>query len=234
MVTGPKLNALAPGVSFLALISTVFVLMHLALLGATGRTGRPLLDQALAAGHTVTALARTSSALAERPGLTVVAGDALDPDAVASVVDGADAVLLTLGPTSGAPPDTMRRAAENVVAAMRQHGVRRVVTETGAGVPDPKDPGGLGPTLMRGVMRLVVPKLLSDSQAHVDAFPQSGLDWTAVRAPRLTNGERTGEAKVGYFSMGPGHSVSRADVAEVMLRLATSGDYAGQAPMVTG
>ena len=208
--------------------------MHIALLGATGRTGRPLLDQALDAGHTVTALARTPSALAERPGLTVVAGDALDPEAVSSVVDGADAVLLTLGPTSGAPPDMMRRAAENVVAAMRQHDVRRVVTETGAGVPDPKDPGGLGPALMRGVMRLVAAKLLSDAQAHVDVFRRSGLDWTAVRAPRLTNGEHTGAAKTGYFSMGPGHSVARADVADVMLRLAASDDYVGEAPMVTG
>ena len=208
--------------------------MHFALLGATGRTGRPLLEQAIAAGHTVTALVRTPSALPPRPGLTVVEGDALDAAAVARVVDGADAVLLTLGPTKGAPPDTMRRAARNVIDAMAQHGVRRVVTETGAGVPDPKDPGGVGPSLMRGVMKLVAGSLLADSQAHVDAFRQSGLDWTAVRAPRLTEGEQTSRARVGYFSMGPGHSVSRADVAEVMLRLVTSDQYAGEAPMVTG
>ena len=208
--------------------------MHIALFGGTGRTGRPFIDQAIAAGHTVTALARTPAALPERPGLTVVGGDALDPDAVGRVVEGADAVVLTMGPTKGAPPDTMRRAAENVVAAMRHHGVGRVVTETGAGVPDPKDPGGLGPAFMRGVMKLVAGSLLADSEAHVDTFRQSGLDWTAVRAPRLTEGDQTSRARVGYFPMGPGHSVSRADVAEVMLRLATSDQYAGEAPMVTG
>ena len=208
--------------------------MHLALLGATGRTGRPLLDQALAAGHTVTALVRTPSKLAPRDGLTVIAGDALNPDDVSTVVDGADAVVLTLGPTKGAAPDMMTRAAQNVVAAMGQHGVRRVVTETGAGVSDPQDPGGLGPAFMGGVMKLVAGKLLADSEGHVNAFRQSGLDWTAVRAPRLTEGERTGDARVGYFSMGPGHSVARADVAEVMLRMAASDEYAGQAPMVTG
>ena len=207
--------------------------MHLALLGATGRTGRPLLDQALSAGHTVAALARTPSALDGSPGLTVVSGDALDPDAVARVVEGADAVLLTLGHAKGSPPDLMARAARNTVDAMERHGVRRVVTETGAGVADPRDPGGLGPRFMRGVMRVVARTLLADSEAHVDVFRPSGLDWTAVRAPRLTNGPRTGAYRVGYFAMGPGHSISRADVADLMLRLATTDEYARAAPMVT-
>ncbi len=208
--------------------------MHLALLGATGRTGRPLLDQALAAGHTVAALARTPSALAPRSGLTIIGGDATNPTDVGHIVDGADAVILTLGPTKGAPPDMMTRAAQSVIEAMRQHGVRRVVTETGAGVADASDPGGFGPAFMRGVMKVVAGTLLSDSEGHVDAFRQSGLDWTAVRAPRLTEGEKTGTAQVGFFSMGPGHSVSRADVAQVMLRMATSDEYVGEAPMVTG
>ena len=208
--------------------------MHIALFGGTGRTGRPFIDQALAAGHTLTALARTPSKLAEHDGLSVVAGDVLDPGPVGRVVEGADAVVLTLGPTKGAPDDMMTRAAQNVIAAMKQHGVRRVVTETGAGVSDPKDPGGFGPAFMGGVMKLVAGKLLADSEGHVDAFRQSGLDWTAVRAPRLTEGPKTGAYRTGYLSMGPGHSIARADVADYMLRLATSAESVGEAPMVTG
>ncbi len=207
--------------------------MHIALFGATGRTGRPFIDQALAAGHTITALARTPSKLPARDGLTVVAGDVLDPDPVGRVVEGADAVVLTLGPTKGAPDDMMTRAAQTIIAAMKQHGVRRVVTETGAGVADPKDPGGFGPAFMGGVMKLVAGKLLADSKGHLDAFRQSGLDWTAVRAPRLTNGPKTGQYRTGYISMGPGHSVARADVADYMLRLAASAESVGEAPMVT-
>ena len=208
--------------------------MTLAVLGATGRTGRPLVEQALAAGHHVTALARTPSKLGlDHPALTVVQGDALNQADVARVVDGADAVLLTLGHAKGSPPDLMARAAQNVVAAMEETGVSRVVTETGAGVSDPKDPGGLGPKIMGGIMRVVAKNLLADSEAHVDAFRRSGLDWTAVRAPRLTNGPRTGDYQAGYFSMGLGHSVARADVADLMLDLATSDRFAGEAPMVT-
>lgn len=209
--------------------------MTLAILGATGRTGRPLTEQALAAGHDVTALVRTPAKLGiEHPALTVVQGDALNAADVARVVEGADAVLLTLGHAKGSPPDLMARAAQNVVAAMEKHGVRRVVTETGAGVADPKDPGGFGPKLMSGIMKVVAKNLLADSEAHVDAFRRSGLDWTAVRAPRLTNGPRTDDYEVGYFSMGPGHNVSRADVAALMLDLAASDRFAREAPMVTG
>lgn len=208
--------------------------MKFAVLGATGRTGRPLLDQALADGHEVVALARTPSTLdTAHERLTVVQGDALDPDAVGRVVAGADAVLLTLGHAEGSPKNVLGRAAETVVRAMDAHGVRRVVTETGAGVADPRDPGGLGPAFMRGVMRIVARPLLEDSEAHVETFRQSGLDWTAVRAPRLTNGPRTGAYRTGYFAMGPGHSVSRADVADYMLRLATSTEAVGEAPMIT-
>ena len=208
--------------------------MHLAIFGATGRTGRPLVDQALAAGHDVAALARTPSKLdASSDRLRVVQGDVLDPDAVAGVVEGADAVLLALGPTKGAPPNLMAAAAQNVVAAMRQHDVRRVVTVTGAGVPDARDPGGLGPAFMRGVMKVVAGGLLSDSEAHVDALRRSGLDWTAVRAPRLTEAPATGSYQTGYLSMGPGHSIARADVADYVLRLAASDEEVGGAPMIT-
>lgn len=209
--------------------------MTLAILGSTGRTGKPLVEQALAAGHTVVALARTPARLPLRHDrLTVVQGDALDAATVGGVVAGSDAVLLTLGQTKGSPDDLMTRAAHIVVAAMTAAGIRRVVTETGAGVPDPRDPGGVGPAFVRGVMKLVAANLLADSVAHVDAFRASGLDWTAVRAPRLTEGPLTGKARVGYFSMGLGHSVSRADVAAVMLRLATSAEFVREAPHVTG
>ncbi|MGB3542120.1 NAD(P)-dependent oxidoreductase [Rubrivirga sp.] len=210
--------------------------MRIALFGGTGRTGRPFLDQALQAGHDVVASVRTPSKLGglSHDRLTVLEGDVLDAAHVASVLEGADAVVLTLGPTKGGPKSMMTRAAQNVISAMKRHGVQRVVTETGAGVGDPKDPGGFGPKLMSTIMGLVAKDLLTDSVGHVDAFRDSGLEWTAVRAPRLTEGAQTGDVKVGYFSMGPGHSVSRADVAAVMLRLATSDEYAGQAPHVTG
>ena len=209
--------------------------MRLAILGATGRTGRPLVRQALADGHSVVALARTPSALDDlaHPDLVVLQGDATNPEDVRRVVEGADAVLLTLGHTTTSSHDVLTRAAEHVVAAMEAHGVRRVVTETGAGVADARDPSGLGPRIMRGIMGIVAKDLLRDSERHVETFRRSGLEWTAVRAPRLTNAPRTGRYKTGYFAMGPGESVPRADVADYMLRIAQTDEAVGEAPMIT-
>ena len=207
--------------------------MRLAVLGASGRTGRPFVRRALAAGHDVAALVRTPEAFdLAHDALTVASGDATDPAAVSRVVEGADAVVLALGHTKTSSPDVMEKSAEAVIQAMREHGVRRVVTLTGAGVADPADPPSLGASFMRGVMRVVAGTMLADSERHVEAFRRSGLDWTAVRAPRLTTGEATGAVKLGIFKMGPGAAVSREDVAEAMLRVVERGEFVGQAPMI--
>lgn len=206
--------------------------MHLAVLGATGRTGRPLVEQALAAGHTVVALVRTPTALdLAHPGLTIVPGDATDADAVAHVVAGADAALSTLGPTKGAPPDLLTRAARNVRAAMEQHGVRRYVGVSGAGVPDPKDPPYWQAGVIRGLMKIVAKDLLEDSIRSVNTWRTSGLDWTVVRAPRLADGPATGRYEIGYFKLGF-VQIPRADVAAFMLRAATENLHTREAPMI--
>ncbi|MFN3597863.1 MAG: NAD(P)-dependent oxidoreductase [Rubricoccaceae bacterium] len=210
--------------------------MHLTVFGATGRTGVPLVRQALARGHRVTAHVRTPSRLpadlAARA--TVVQGDVLDAASVARAVEGADAVLLALAPTSGTGPPVQTRGTEHVVAAMRVHGVARVVSLTGAGVPDARDEGGLGPAVVRGVMRLVVPGLLADARGHADVLRASGLDYTIVRAPRLTRGPATGRYRSGFFALGPGHQISRADAAAFMLDCAERGLHSREAPVVTG
>ncbi|MEM1055919.1 MAG: NAD(P)H-binding protein [Bacteroidota bacterium] len=207
--------------------------MHLAIFGATGRTGRPLIEQALAEGHTITALARTPNTLSPaRDGLTVVRGDATDAEAVTRTVEGADAVLMALGHTKTSSKDVLSRATGHVVRAMKQHGVQRVITLTGAGVAAPNDPPGLAPTIIRAIMRTVTGDLLRDSERHVEILRQSGLDWTAVRGPRLTEDPATGRYETGRFAMGFGSSASRADVADYMLRLAQSDSDGDRMPMI--
>ncbi len=215
--------------------------MILAVFGATGRTGRPLVEQALAAGHTVVVGARAPQKLGlSHERLHVVQGDTADAAHVARVVGGADlgttvdAVALGLGPTKSSPPRFMETAARNVVVAMREHGVRRVVSVSGAAVRDPQDEPGLGPAITRGIMSVVAKSLLEDSQAHVETLRASGLDWTVVRGPRLTEGDPTGRYRLGFFAMAPSHSIARADVATAMLHLIERPEYVGQAPVITG
>ena len=212
--------------------------MTLAIFGATGRTGAPLVRQALSRGHTVTAFVRSPDKLAEQhggvpEGVTVVQGTIADTDAVSRAVEGADAVLLALGHAKDSPPDVMTAAADHVVRAMQQHGVRRLVTVTGAGVRLPEDDPGLGDKAMGFILGTVAPALLRDSEAHVRRLQESGLDVTAVRAPRLTDGDHTGQYETAAtMRLGLGAKVSRADVADFMLRAVEDDLFVQEAPMI--
>jgi putative NADH-flavin reductase len=215
--------------------------MTLTVFGATGRTGRPLVEQALLEGHAVRAFVRSRDKLADQQNLsddllTAVEGDVTDAAPVAQAVRGADAVLSALGHAEGAPDDVQTVGTRHIVSAMQTHGVERFVSETGAGVKDERDEKHLGGRLMSGLLGLAQPKVLEDARNHAEVIRQSeGLDWVIVRAPRLTNGPRTGTYREGYLKLGPLAKIARADVADFMLREATSDErrYHREAPMVS-
>src|SRR5688572_2032163 len=113
--------------------------MKIALLGATGTIGSAYLKRALADGHEVQALVRDAPSLKPARGLTVRIGDARDLDAVAGVVVDSDAVVSAVGPRTNTADAValLGSTAANVIAAMRAHGVSRVVFIAGAGVALP-------------------------------------------------------------------------------------------------
>ena len=208
--------------------------MHVTILGAGGRTGRLVVELALAEDHEVVASVRDTAKLGELASrVAVVEGDVADEAAVARTVAGADAVVSALGPVKGGPPDLMRRAAANVVSAMQASGVRRLVWLTGAGVVAPGDPPSRIRSLVRGVMRLSggSRRALEDSDAAFAEIAASGLDWTVVRVPRLADGQAKGGVKV--VEEPPGYvAVTRADVATFLLGQLSDTTYIRRAPFV--
>lgn len=208
--------------------------MRIAILGATGRTGQHLVRQALAAGHEVVALARTPSRLEmEHERLAVVQGDVMDAGRVAEVISGVDAVLSALGPTGGTTLGVMSRGLDHILAAMQQHGVRRLIVVAGAGVGDPQDRPGPLDRLIGGLIRLISREFYAEMQGVADTVRASGMDWTLVRVPMLTDEPGTGNVRVGYLGRGAGTRLSREDLAWFMLELAEQGTYIRQAPVVS-
>jgi putative NADH-flavin reductase len=206
----------------------------LAVLGAAGRTGRPVIEQALAAGHAVRALARDPAKLPLRhERLTMVQGDARDEIALRQVVAGADAAISTLGPTKGSGP-VMGDAIARVVAAMRDAGVRRLVVLSGAGVDAPGDRKALPDRLASAAMRVVVPGLVRDHTAALEALraADGAVDWTFVRAPRLGDGPPGGRLRHGRHLRAGGAQVARADVAAFLLAQVDDPTYVGETPFV--
>jgi putative NADH-flavin reductase len=207
--------------------------MKLAVFGASGRTGRLVVEQALAAGHEVVAFVRDPAKLPLRhERLRIVPGDVTDLDAVRRAIAGVDAVISTIAPSRGGPKDVVARGTATIVAAMGETGVRRIVISSGAGVPDPNDPPSVGAAVIRALLRVLAGPVLADSAKAVALLRASDRDWTVIRAPFLVDGPRTGRYRRGYFGAGFGARISRADLAEALLAAVDDQSTVGSAPIV--
>lgn len=208
--------------------------MKLAIFGATGRTGKPLVEQALKAGHEVVALVRTPSKLIiQHPKLTVLQGDAMNPADVDKVVQGSDAVISVLGQSKDSPRDMQTVAITNIIAAMNKYGIKRLVSLTGAGVDDPRDRPKFANHLIKLALKMMSGHVLKDAENHADAIRKSDLDWVIVRGPMLTDGPHTGNYRVGWVGVNTGARLSRANLADFILKQTTDTTYLRQAPMVS-
>jgi putative NADH-flavin reductase len=215
--------------------------MRLTIFAATGGIGRLLLEQAVDAGHEVTAVARRTQNLS-RP-VRAVTADLSDPDpvALADAVAGADAVLSGLGASSVKDAGIAARGTRAIVDAMQRTGARRIVVVSAAPVGVVASPGRPNPPrydpgdgfFMRHVFGpLIIAAIRPVYQDHAlmeDLLRDSGLDWTSVRPPRLTNGRLTGRYRVAYgHNVRRGLVISRADVAHLMLRVLDDPDSVKQ------
>ncbi len=205
--------------------------MRIAVFGATGRTGRPLCRQALERGHTVVAHARSPDTLPVADDLTVVEGDVYAGTGVDEAVAGADAVVSVLGQTDDSPDDLLTVAGDNVLAAMEDADVDRYVTLVGAGVREEGESVSLGGRAMGVLLKLLARSVLEDAAAHVDRVKRTDLAWTVVRAPRLTEGNPTGEYRAGDLALGF-ESIDRADVARFILDCLEGEEFVRDLPKV--
>ena len=208
--------------------------MHLALFGATGGTGSLVLQQALDAGHRVTALVRTPGKLAvSHPNLKVVQGSVLDRECVDQTIQDVDAVICTLG----APPSSKERLRERgtqvVVDAMQAAGVRRLVVQSSHGIGETSHEL---PWLMRWVIvPLYLKKVFADHERQEAVVGASELDWTLVRPPHLSNGNAADALTFGttYDPKQMTMSIARTDAARFLLEQGTTQAYIRQTIIVS-
>ena len=221
--------------------------MNITVFGATGGTGACLLRQALAAGHRVTAVVRDPARLAlpgqplasqpaghesaEReprsartataapPRLEVITADVMDPAAIGPAVAGADAVLSAIGPHGSGPTAVSQDSAAAIIAAMHAAGARRLIVVSGSVVTDVGDDPFLRlvkPLVRRTLLRHVC----ADMRRAEDEVRGSGLDWTIMRPPRLTDKAAAGTYRTAIDRNLPReYTISRADLAGCILGL---------------
>jgi putative NADH-flavin reductase len=206
--------------------------MKLTIVAATGGVGRQLLDQAVAVGHDVTAVARNPDRLTRQVRTVTADLGAANLDALERALAGADAVVSGLGPHSNADAGIAAAGTRSIVAAMQATSVRRLVVVSAAPVGTVASPGNPNPPkhdpgdgffmrhLFSRVAATMFGKVYEDLAQMEDILRESGLDWTIVRPPQLTDKPLTGAYRTAVDRNVPhGFSVSRADVAQLMLRV---------------
>ncbi|MCU0837279.1 MAG: SDR family oxidoreductase [Rhodospirillales bacterium] len=211
---------------------------QLLIIGASRGIGLEAVKQALKAGHRVRALARSASRIpVTHANLEKVASDALDEGAVAEALDGIDAVIQALGVAAG--PEMLLRptrlfsdATRVLLAAMTETGVRRLICVTGFGAGDSRNRGNF---LYNAAFTTFLGRVYDDKDVQERLIRKSGLDWVIARPVILTNGPKTGRYQVlvdprewrcGF--------ISRADVADFLVKQIDDDRYLGTTPVLTG
>ena len=206
--------------------------MRVAVLGATGATGRLVVDELVRRGHDVAALGRAVPA-GGAPSVRWLEGDARDASAVGELVAGTDAVLSALGPRPG-DARLHRDVTPLVVTAMQAAGVRRFVGVSGAGIDVPGDRKSRRDRLISALVRRFGGEAVRDKAAERELWAATDLDWTLVRPPRLVDGPATGRLEHAASASPRRTTLSRADLAVFCVDLVERPDYVRQAPLVAG
>ncbi len=201
--------------------------MKVLVVGAAGKTGRAVVEQALKAGHQVTALVHSDNGY-DVGGVAVRVGDASDPETAAAAVTGQDAVIDTVGGKTPYKHTTLETSvATTIVAAMRDHDVRRLVVTSSLGVGDSTANTPLSTkiavaTFLRGST--------PDKAGMEAAVRSSGLDWVITRPAILTDKPATGDVRVfSANSRDQAHSITRADLATFLVAQLTSDNHLQEA-----
>lgn len=202
---------------------------NLLIIGANGGIGRQAVDQALSAGHRVTALVRNPAKLPlNHPSLKIVQADVTQPLSLLNLFVGHDVIISTIGVSVGfsdPPTNLYSQGVLNILREMKQSGIRRVFFISASAV----ETNPLLPYFVRLASKYIVQKLLANMYADLrlmeNLVKETELDWTIVRPPRLTDSKLTGNYRMAVNRfLKNGLKISRADTAHFMLSHIQSAD----------
>jgi putative NADH-flavin reductase len=208
--------------------------MNILIVGATRGIGRELVNQALASGHSVTALARHPERLTtQHEHLRKVRGDILNAESVSGAMAGQNAVCCAIGvKTPWEQPGVFSKGTQRLLQAMKSNALRRLICVTGIGAGDSKGHGGF--LYDRVFLPLLLRSVYADKNAQEALIRAADVDWTIVRPGFLTNGPLTRSYRVLTDLAGvTAGRISRADVAHFMLEELQANRYLRQTPLLT-
>ncbi|PIO08242.1 epimerase [Candidatus Pacearchaeota archaeon CG10_big_fil_rev_8_21_14_0_10_34_12] len=186
--------------------------MKIIVFGSTGKTGQEVVKQALEKNHKVVAFARNPEKIkTKNKNLKIVQGDVLNKEDVSNAIKYCEAVISVLGVNPFSKP-IEDAAIKNIISAMKKHKVKRIVVESAYGTRETRK--GIYPFFL---WILLKPNLIAKERME-NYLENSGLEWTIVKPPILTNGKKTGKYLTKEKELIGFHTISRKDVAEFIIK----------------
>lgn len=209
--------------------------MKIAVFGATGHVGSLFVKEALNAGHEIVAYVRNPKKLhLSDARVSVVVGDLANAEKIDEAIKGADAVVSLVGPLGRQDKLIFAPAYKCIIQSMKKHGVKRLIALGTPSIPDANDRFNFIYWCLTFGVGLLIHKGYTDMKNLGQSIRESGLEWTIVRVPLLTNRPKRGKITVGYFGNGvTWFRLTRADFVDFLMKQLTDITYIGKAPGIS-
>lgn len=210
--------------------------MKICIFGADGRTGVEVVNYAHERGLEVVAFVYNdfSNKYFPQNGIFIKKGNVMDFSIVLEALDGVDMVISVLGHIKGSDPLMQTKGMQNIVKAMEQKGIKRILSLTGTGARSPGDNPSFIDKVLNFFVAKVDPDRINDGIEHIKVLQNSNLDWTVVRVLKLGKSEKeVSDYKLTFG--GPAELLtSRKKVAQILVDLLNDEKYIGKLPVVSG
>lgn len=209
--------------------------MKLCIFGADGRTGVEVVNYAKTCGFDIVAFVYSDGSNTYFPeGVKIQKGTVMDYTAVFKAIQGSDAVISVLGHIPGSDPLMQTKGMTNIVRAMKELGIQRILSLTGTGVRIENDTPSIIDKVLNVLVKIIDPNRINDGIMHVRVLQESGLDYTVVRVLKLSKSDSPCE-NYRLTSGGPAElQTSRKKVAKVLVDLVRDSQYIHKLPVISG
>lgn len=201
--------------------------------GADGRTGKLVVKEAQSQGYSVVAFVYSDIKEEDRVlGVEYVKGDILDSTDVGKVIAGCDAVISVVGHIKGSDPLMQTKGISNIVSAMKNAGIKRIVSLTGTGVREKGDVVSVADRILTFIIRLLDKERVIDGILHAKVLKESNLDWSILRVMKL--GGIGSVLDYNLTSHGPVELLShRNRVAAVLVDMLRAKEWIKKSPILS-
>jgi putative NADH-flavin reductase len=194
--------------------------MKIVVFGANGRVGSLVVAELLSRGHKVKAFVHSGSKFKDNPNLEIIKGDVYNAKDVDTAIHGSNAVISALGSWGTPKKNILTEGMKNIIPAMQQNKVKRIVSLTGSDASAPNDAENLLHRVSHLALLVVASKILKDGENHIKLLVESKLDWTVLRSPIMN--DKGSKFIVANTRPKPWATINRKSVVLAMMDLIES------------